>query len=152
MTKGEGIMYSSFSHYDRHKGDIPKRMNGSMTSMDRGGAMRYSIWKLQERGTIFVEPGDELYEGMVVGESAKPGDMAINLTKNKQLTNMRSKGHDEAMRLEPIWKMTLEDALAYIGTDEYVEITPKAIRLRKIFLTESDRANARKAGLLGTSA
>lgn len=91
MTKGEGIMYSSFSHYDSHKGDIPKRINGSMISMDNGVSMRYSIWKLQERGTIFVEPGDELYEGMIVGESAKPGDMTVNLTKNKQLTNMRSK-------------------------------------------------------------
>jgi GTP-binding protein len=106
--------------------------------------MRYSIWKLQERGTIFVEPGDELYEGMVVGESAKPGDMEVNLTKNKQLTNMRSQGHDEAMRLEPIHKMTLEDALAYIGTDEYVEITPKTVRIRKIYLTPGDRALARK--------
>lgn len=144
MTKGEGIMYSSFSHYDRHKGEIKKRINGSMTSMDKGVAMRYSIWKLQERGTIFVEPGDELYEGMVVGESAKPGDMEVNLTKNKQLTNMRSQGHDEAMRLEPIHKMTLEDALAYIGTDEYVEITPKTIRIRKIYLTEGARALARK--------
>ena len=144
MTKGEGIMYSSFSHYDRHKGEIKKRINGSMTSMDKWVAMRYSIWKLQERWTIFVEPGDELYEGMVVGESAKPGDMEVNLTKNKQLTNMRSQGHDEAMRLEPIHKMTLEDALAYIGTDEYVEITPKMIRIRKIYLTPWDRALARK--------
>ena len=144
MTKGEGIMYSSFSHYDRHKWEIKKRINGSMTSMDKWVAMRYSIWKLQERWTIFVEPGDELYEGMVVGESAKPGDMEVNLTKNKQLTNMRSQGHDEAMRLEPIHKMTLEDALAYIGTDEYVEITPKMIRIRKIYLTPWDRALARK--------
>lgn len=143
MTKGEGILYSSFSHYDRHKGDIPKRINGSMTSMDKWPAMRYSIWKLQERGTIFVEPGDELYEGMVVGESAKPGDMAINLTKNKQMTNVRSSGHDDAMRLEPIHKMSLEDALAYIGTDEYVEVTPKNIRIRKIYLNDAQRAAAR---------
>jgi GTP-binding protein len=145
MTKGEGILYSSFSHYDRHKGDIPKRINGSMTSMDKWPAMRYSIWKLQERGTIFVEPGDELYEGMVVGESAKPGDMAINLTKNKQMTNVRSSGHDDAMRLEPIHKMSLEDALAYIGTDEYVEVTPKNIRIRKIYLNDAQRAAAQRA-------
>lgn len=144
MTKGEGILYSSFSHYDRHKGDIPKRINGSMTSMDKWPAMRYSIWKLQERGTIFVEPGDELYEGMVVGESAKPGDMAINLTKNKQMTNVRSSGHDDAMRLEPIHKMSLEDALAYIGTDEYVEVTPKNIRIRKIYLNDAQRAAAQR--------
>lgn len=143
MTKGEGILYSSFSHYDRHKGDIKKRVNGSMTSMEKGPAMRYSIWKLQERGTIFIEPGDELYEGMVVGESAKPGDMEVNLTKNKQQTNMRASGHDEAMRLEPIHKMSLEDALAYIGDDEYVEITPKHVRVRKIYLTNAQRAAAR---------
>lgn len=144
MTKGEGIMYSSFSHYDSHKGDISKRNNGSMISMDKGVAMRYSIRKLQERGTIFVEPGDELYEGMIVGESAKPGDMEINLTKNKQLTNMRSQGHDEAMRLEPIRTLSLEDALAYIGPDEYVEVTPKVIRIRKIWLTPSARALSKK--------
>ena len=144
LTKGEGIMYSSFSHYDSYKGDIPKRVNGSMISMDNGDAMRYSIWKLQERGTIFVEPGDKLYEGMIVGESAKPGDMEINLTKNKQLTNMRSQGHDEAMRLEPINPLTLEEALSYIGDDEYVEVTPHHIRLRKIYLTRSARASGGK--------
>jgi len=144
LTKWEWIMYSSFSHYDRHKWDIPKRINGSMISMDNGTVMRYSIWKLQERGTIFVNPTGQIYEGMIVGESAKPWDMTVNLTKNKQLTNMRSQGHDEAMRLEPIRQLTLEHALAYIGPDEYVEITPKSIRLRKIYLTEGDRALARK--------
>lgn len=105
LTKGEGIMYSSFSHYDDHKGDIPKRNNGSMISMENGTAMKYSIWKLQERGTIFVDPGDQIYEGQIVGESAKPGDLDINLTKNKQQTNVRNSGNDEAMRLEPIFHM-----------------------------------------------
>lgn len=144
MTKGQGIMYSSFSHYEDYKGDIPKRNNGSMISSETGKAMRYSIWKLQERGEIFVNPNDELYVGMIVGESAKPGDLEVNLTKNKQLTNMRSQWHDEAMRLEPIRELTLEAALSYIGDDEYVEVTPSTIRLRKIHLTPGERALAKK--------
>ena len=144
MTKGEGIMYSSFSHYEPNKGEIAKRNVGSMISGFNGKAMRYSIWKLQERGVIFVEPTQELYEGMIVGESAKPGDLVVNLTKNKKLTNMRASGMDEAMTLVPIRKLTLEDALSYIGSDEYVEITPENIRLRKKYLKESDRKLANK--------
>lgn len=139
MTRGDGIMYSSFSHYDVFKGEIPKRNVGAMISGFAGKAMRYSIWKLQERGVIFVDPTQELYEGMIVGESAKPGDLVVNLTKNKQLTNMRASGHDEALTLVPIKKLTLEDALSYIGPDEYVEVTPKTVRLRKIHLTETAR-------------
>ena len=109
-----------------------------------GPVFRYSIWKLQERGTIFVLPGEELYEGMIVGESAKSGDLVVNLTKNKKLTNMRASGMDEAMTLVPINKLTLEDALSYIGDDEYVEITPENIRLRKKYLRDSDRKTAKK--------
>lgn len=144
MTKGEGIMYNSFAHYAQYKGDIPKRTTGSMISQQAGKAMKYSIWKLQERGKIFILPGASMYEGMIVGESAKPGDMVVNLTKNKQQTNVRESGNDEAMRLGPIITLTLEDSLAYISTDEYVEITPKNIRLRKIYLTDSDRKKAGK--------
>ncbi len=144
MTKGDGIVYSSFSHYDQYKGEIPKRNNGSMISWFAGKVMRYSVWKLQERGTIFVEPGQQMYEGMIVWESAKPGDLVINLTKNKKLTNMRAAWSDEAMTLVPIRKLTLEDALSYIGPDEYVEITPENIRLRKKHLKESDRKLAEK--------
>jgi GTP-binding protein len=144
MTKGEGIMYNSFSHYAPYKGDIPKRTTGSMISQENGKCMKYSIWKLQERGKIFILPGSSMYEGMIVGESAKPGDMVVNLTKNKQQTNVRESGNDEAMRLAPIITLTLEDSLAYISTDEYVEITPKNIRLRKIYLTDSDRKKAGK--------
>jgi len=107
-------MYSSFSHYDNYKGDISKRVNGSMISAFNGKAMRYSIRKLQERGEIFVDPATELYEGMIVGESAKPGDMTINLTKNKQQSNMRTAGNDENMLLKPIKILTLEIALSYI--------------------------------------
>lgn len=144
MTKGEGIMYSSFSHYAPYKGDIPKRTNGSMISLENGKCMKYSIRKLQERGKIFILPQAAMYEWMIVGESAKPGDMQVNLTKNKQQTNVRESWNDEAMRLEPIIPLTLEDSLAYISTDEYVEITPKNIRLRKIYLTDSDRKRAGK--------
>jgi len=144
MTKGEGIMYSSFSHYAPYKGDIPKRTNGSMISLENGKCMKYSIRKLQERGKIFILPQAAMYEWMIVGESAKPGDMSVNLTKNKQQTNVRESWNDEAMRLEPIIPLTLEDSLAYISTDEYVEITPKNIRLRKIYLTDSDRKRAEK--------
>ena len=106
--------------------------------------MRFSIWKLQERGTIFVQPAQELYEGMVVGESAKPGDLVVNLTKNKNQSNMRTGKNDENMTLAPIRTLSLEDALSYIGTDEYVEITPENIRLRKIHLKESERKVAAK--------
>ena len=109
--------------------------------------MRYSIWKLQDRGTIFVDPASDLYEGMIVWESAKPGDMTINLTKNKQQSNMRTSGNDENMLLKTIKVLTLEDALSYIGPDEYVEITPKNIRLRKIYLKEGDRKRANNKGL-----
>jgi len=144
LTKGDGIMYSSFSHYDNYKGDISKRVNGSMISAFNGKAMRYSIRKLQERGEIFVDPATELYEGMIVGESAKPGDMTINLTKNKQQSNMRTAGNDENMLLKPIKILTLEIALSYIWSDEYVEITPKSIRLRKIYLNDSERKLASK--------
>lgn len=113
-----------------------------MISLENGKCMKYSIWKLQERGKIFILPAASMYVGMIVGESAKPGDMIVNLTKNKQQTNVRESGNDEAMRLEPIIPMTLEDCLAYIGTDEYVEVTPKNIRLRKIYLTDTDRKKA----------
>lgn len=139
MTKWEGIMYSSFSHYAPYKGDMPKRTTWSMISQQAGKCMKYSIWKLQERWKIFILPQAAMYEGMIVWESAKPGDMTVNLTKNKQQTNVRESWNDESMRLEPIIPLTLEDSLAYIDTDEYVEITPKNIRLRKVYLTDSER-------------
>jgi GTP-binding protein len=120
-------------------GEIPKRMNGSIVSGFNGKTMRFSIWKLQERGVIFVQPAQDLYEGMVVGESAKPGDLIVNLTKNKNQSNMRTGKNDENMTLAPIRTLSLEDALSYIGPDEYVEITPENVRIRKIHLKESDR-------------
>ncbi len=144
VTKGEWLVSSSFSHYAPYMGEIPKRINGSIVSWFKGKTMRFSIWKLQERGTIFVQPAQELYEGMVVWEAAKPGDLVVNLTKNKNQSNMRTGKNDENMILAPIRTLSLEDALSYIGTDEYVEITPENIRIRKIHLKESDRKLASK--------
>jgi GTP-binding protein len=110
--------------------------------------MNYSIYKLQERGPIFVDPAQQIYAGMIVGEHSKGNDLVVNLTVNKQLTNVRNSGNDEAMRLDPIIHLTLEDALGYIGQDELVEITPKSIRMRKKYLTDSARTLAKKAGLI----
>ena len=144
MTRGEGIMYSSFHEYGDYKGDLPTRRVGSMISGEIGTAMTYSIWKLQERGSIFVEPWTQLYEGMIVGEHNKGSDIVVNMTKNKKLTNMRASGTDDNMLLTPSKVMTLEDALTYIGPDEYVEITPQSIRLRKKYRNEADRKRQEK--------
>lgn len=138
-TKGEGIIYSSFDHYEEYKGAIEKRDVGSMISGCGGQSMAFSLFNLQERGPILIEPGTEVYEGMIIGEHLKGSDLVVNPTKNKQLTNMRASGTDEAIRLTPIRKMTLEDCLDYIGDDEYVEVTPSSLRLRKKWLTETER-------------
>jgi GTP-binding protein len=138
-TKGEGIIYSSFDHYEEYKGAIDKRDVGSMISGFPGTAMAFSLFNLQDRGPILIEPTTEVYEGMIIGEHLKGSDLVVNPTKNKQLTNMRASGTDEAIRLVPIRKMTLEDCLDYIGDDEYVEVTPVSLRLRKKWLTETDR-------------
>lgn len=137
-------MYSSFAEYGEYRGEIAKRQVGSMISGNTGGVMNYSIYKLQDRGPIFVNPAQQIYEGMIVGEHLKGGDLKVNLTVNKQLTNVRNSGNDEAMRLDPIKQLTLEDALGYIGQDELVEITPKNIRLRKKYLTDQARELAKK--------
>jgi len=110
-----------------------------MISMENGTAMAYSIFNLQDRGTIFIKPQTELYEGMIIGESSKDQDLTVNATKNKKLTNVRASGTDEALRLVPPKLMSLEEAIDYISTDEYVEVTPQSIRLRKKYLTETDR-------------
>ncbi len=142
QTRWEGIMYSSFSHYDNYKWDIKVRSVGSMIAGVGGKVMKYSIWKLQERGPIFVDPATQIYEGMIVWEYLKGWDMMVNITKNKQLTNVRTAWTDEALTLEPIVHHTLEDALSYIWPGEYVEITPTKFRLRKKYLKETDRKNA----------
>ena len=148
VTKWEGIMYSAFSHYEPYKWEIQKRQVGSMISSATWTAMMYWIFKLQERGPIFVDPAQPIYEGMIVWEHLKWWDMTVNLTINKQMNNVRNSWNDEAMRIDPIVHFTLEQAMGYIWLDELVEITPKAIRMRKKYLTEASRTIARKQGLL----
>jgi GTP-binding protein len=139
MTRGEGILYHSFERFAPHRGTISKRSVGSMISGETGPTMAYSLWKLQERGQLFVKPATEIYTGMIIGEHNQGSDLVVNALKNKKLTNMRSSGADEALTLVPIMDMTLEKAIEYIKDDEYVEITPKSIRLRKRFLDENAR-------------
>lgn len=139
LTKGEGIMYSSYSHLAPHLGPIEKRQVGSLISGETGETTAYSLWKLQERGPIFVHPATKIYEGMIIGEHNQGTDLTVNATKGKQLTNVRSSGSDDAVNLTPPREITLEKALEYIDSDEYVEVTPENIRIRKKHLTEHDR-------------
>ena len=139
MTAGEGIMSHVFDGYGPWAGDLKTRQNGSLVSIEAGSAFAYSIWKLQERGEFFITPATEVYVGMVVGEHSRESDLNINVCKNKKLTNVRSAGADDALALTPPRKLSLEDALEYIGDDELVEITPKSIRLRKKVLNPSMR-------------
>lgn len=138
-TAGEAIMAHRFLEYQPMKGDIPGRQNGSMVSMEKGTAIPYSIDKLQERGKFFVDPGEEIYEGQVIGENSRADDMTVNVTKTKKLTNVRAAGSDDKTRIVPAIKFSLEEALEYIQKDEYVEVTPNHLRLRKIHLKETDR-------------
>jgi GTP-binding protein len=141
-TAGEAIMAHRFKAYEPWKGPIPSRIAGVLISKDKGSAVAYSIDKLQDRGKFFVDPGAEIYEGQVIGENSRAGDMVVNLTKTKKLTNMRASGTDEAVRLVPPIELTLEYAVEFIEDDELVEITPKSIRLRKRFLKEHERKKA----------
>jgi GTP-binding protein len=134
MTQGEGIMSHVFDGYAPWAGDLKTRRNGSLVASEAGSAFAYSIWKLQDRGDFFITPATEVYVGMVVGENNRDNDLNVNVCKNKKLTNVRSAGADDALNLTPVRKLTLEDALEYIGEDELVEITPKSIRLRKKIL------------------
>lgn len=138
-TAGEAIMSHRFIDYQPYKGPIPGRLSGSLISMENGKAIPYSIDKLQDRGKFFVDPNEDIYEGQVIGENSRGDDMAVNVTKTKKLTNVRSSGNDDKARIIPAIKFSLEEALEYIQKDEYVEVTPKSIRLRKIYLSENDR-------------
>ena len=138
-TAGEAIMAHRFIGYEPYKGEISGRNKGSLISMEKGKAIPYSIDKLQDRGKFFVEPNAEIYEGQVIGENSRGDDMCVNVTKEKKQSNVRSSGNDEKARIIPPIIFSLEEALEYIQKDEYVEVTPKSIRLRKIFLTETDR-------------
>jgi GTP-binding protein len=143
VTAGEAITTHRFKEYQPYKGEIPGRINGSLIVMEQGEAIAYSLNNLQDRGKFFVDPGEPVYEGQVIGEHSRGGDLVVNVTKTKKLTNMRASGADEKMRIAPPIKFTLEEALEYIQSDEYVEVTPKSIRLRKIFLSENDRKRDR---------
>ncbi|MCX6292259.1 MAG: translational GTPase TypA [Bacteroidetes bacterium] len=143
-TSGEAVIAHRFNDYEPWKGDIPGRINGVLLSMEKGKATAYSIDKLQDRGKFFIDPGDEIYAGQVIGEQIRPGDLVINVTRAKQLTNMRASGNDENVRIVPKINFSLEEAMEYIEKDEYIEVTPKAIRMRKIILDETERKRASK--------
>tara|TARA_B100001093_G_scaffold380546_1_gene366015 strand:- start:22790 stop:24589 length:1800 start_codon:yes stop_codon:yes gene_type:complete len=138
-TAGEAIMSHRFLEFQPLKGTIPGRINGSLVSMENGTAIPYSIDKLQDRGKFFVDPGEPIYEGQVIGENTRGEDMTVNVTKTKKLSNVRAAGSDDKTKIVPAIKFTLEEALEYIQKDEYVEVTPNALRLRKIYLREVDR-------------
>jgi GTP-binding protein len=144
-TRGTAVMNRIFHSYAEYKGDIPGRRNGVLISNDAGEAVAYALWKLEDRGPMMIEPGAKVYRGMIVGEHTRDNDLEINVLKGKQLTNIRAAGKDEAVRLTPPIRMTLEKALAYVGDDELVEITPSAIRLRKTLLDPNDRKRAERA-------
>ncbi len=139
MTRGTGIMYHNFHEYQKFKGELPGRQSGVLISQTTGEAVAYAIWGLQERGEIFVSPGNALYDGIIVGVNNKGHDLTVNATREKKLSNMRASGSDEALRLTPPREMTLEFALEFIEDDELVEVTPKNIRLRKRYLSENER-------------
>ena len=145
-TRGTGIMNRLFEKYGPHKGPIEGRINGVLISNATGDAVGYALGGLEERGTLFVSPQEKLYEGMIIGENAKPDDLEVNPLKSKQLTNFRSTGKDDALRLTPPRIMTLEQAIAYIDDDEMVEVTPRNIRLRKAILDPHERKKARRKG------
>jgi len=143
-TRGEGILNSLFSHYGPHKGELPRRKNGVLISMDQCEAVGFAIMNLEDRGIFFIEPGAKCYEGMIVGQHAKDNDLVVNVAKSKKLTNMRASGSDEATRLTPPRILTLEQAIEFIDDDELVEITPNFIRLRKRILDVHERKKSEK--------
>ena len=143
-TRGEGIIYSRSIGFKPYAGEVEYKSVGSMVSMANGKALGFSLWNLQERGELYIGPGEEVYEGMVIGNTSKGNDMDVNPTKGKELTNMRAKGSDEAIILTPPSKLTLEKGLEIMSDDEYLEITPTKIRLRKKFLKKIDRVRAKR--------
>ena len=143
-TKGEGILSSRFLAFEPYAGEIKKRPTGSMISMAAGKVLGYSLWNLQERGVLYISPGIKVYEGQVIGNTSKGEEMPVNPTKGKQLTNMRASGSDDAIDLVPPFELTIERGLEIMTDDEYLEITPLSVRLRKQYLSENDRTRARR--------
>src|SRR4029077_12795201 len=142
VTRGLGVMSHLFHEYGLDLGEIQERKNGSLIRMEDGEAMAYALNMVQERGRLMVEPGDKIYKGMIVGENARENDIPVNPCKAKKLTNMRSQGDGKGIQLNPPLKLSLERAIEYIGSDEYVEATPKNLRLRKKILNENERKRA----------
>ena len=138
-TAGEAVMTHRFKEYAPYKGDIPQRNKGSLISIDGGPSTAFAINRLQDRGVFFVDPGDVIYKGQVIGEHSRDNDLEVNINKGKQLTNMRKSGSDDAVKIAPKIKFSLEEAMEYIQKDEYLEVTPKSIRMRKIYLNEHER-------------
>ena len=143
-TRGEGNMVRSFARYEDHKGEIPSRSNGVLIAQGPGTTMAYGLNALSERAQMFVDPGVEVYEGMIIGMNSRSEDMVVNPCKNKKLTNVRASGTDDAIKLNPAKVFTLEEALEFIDDDELVEITPDAIRLRKKYLNAHERLQYNK--------
>jgi GTP-binding protein len=146
MTRGTGLMSHIFDEYAAVKGDIGGRRNGVLISQEEGPAVAYALFSLQERGRLFVNPGDALYEGMIVGIHSRDNDLVVNPIKTKKLTNVRAAGKDENILLTPPVKLTLEYAVEFIDDDELVEVTPQTIRIRKRFLKEHERRRAERSG------
>lgn len=145
-TAGEAIMNHRFVEFSPYKGEIPGRINGSLISMERGSAIPYSLDKLQDRGKFFVSSNEAIYSGQVIGENSRQDDLVVNVTKTKKLSNVRSSGTDDKVKLAPPIKFSLEEALEYIQKDEYVEVTPQSLRLRKVFLDENERKRQNQKG------
>ncbi len=143
-TKGTGIINRIFHEYAPYKGELTFRRNGALISNDAGEAAAYAIWNLQDRGTMFIKPGQKVYAGMIIGQNSKTGDLEINILRGKQLSNVRASGTDEAIRLTPPKELTLEDMITYVDDDELVEVTPKSLRLRKKFLDTNERKRMSK--------
>ena len=143
-TAGEAVMAHRFSEYKPWKGPIPGRNNGVLISKNQAATTGYSIDKLQDRGSFFVDPGEEVYVGQIIAEHIKPGDLVVNATEGKKLTNMRASGSDDSVRIAPKIQMTLEECMEYIQQDECIEVTPKNIRLRKTILDEDNRKKFQK--------
>tara|TARA_B100000497_G_scaffold126326_1_gene164916 strand:- start:2810 stop:3496 length:687 start_codon:yes stop_codon:yes gene_type:complete len=141
-TQGEAVVSHRFHGYEPWKGQIEEQRNGALISMETGTSIPFSIDKLQDRGKFFIDPGEEVYTGQVIGENNRQTDIVVNVIKTKKLSNMRSSGADDKTSIAPAIKFSLEEAMEYIGEDEYVEVTPESIRLRKILLNEHDRKRA----------
>jgi GTP-binding protein len=137
-------MSHRFIEFQPYKGDIPQRQNGSLISMEKGKSIPFSLNNLQERGKFFVDPNEDIYEGQVIGENSRGNDLIVNITKTKKMSNMRSSGADDKVKIAPAIRFSLEEALEYIQSDEYVEVTPSKLRLRKVLLKEHERKRAQK--------